>query len=465
MQPEPFLIEKLNTKIAWLKANNQSFFRADGTFAGEDGNRLLQEYDQIKDNPRVPKPLRYTVLSVIAKEYNLYENDQEPNRVSHETIDAIEESFTRSGNGGVEGIIIGLQILRNQYPLSYAASEPGLASIESICMQKIATAPQTTPVVEKLPVTPLNTVHSQTAIPETEVFRSSTDEPASQTQTTEHSIIIPKKVAWRLGLVLLGVTGLTMGTAFGLWKANDMQVTTNLQPSSLPVQSSTNTSVDIPSTAPSIAQAASTSPQPVNITSTISPSPSNPTINYTPQAPANTRAQTFPSVVAERNTNYEDDAPSEELIVPVRRSANISQADAIGLVEKLLQSKSALFGPPYNQDLGGEIMTGKAYRDNIRGPSSDGTGESSIEWLRNNGHYYSYGVQQIQRVNYFTAANNNAVMELKILEDANLYDSRGKLNKSKSGLEEKIIRYSFVLENGQLKISDYNIISKSKRKF
>jgi hypothetical protein len=224
MQPEPFLIEKLDNKITWFKSNNQSFFRADGTFDGEDGNRLLQEYDHIKDNPRIPKPLRYTVLSVIAKEYNLYDNDQEPNRVSHATIDAIEESFTRSGNGGVEGIIIGLQILRNQYPLSYAASEPGLAS-------------------------------------------------------------------------------------------------------------------------------------------------------------------------------------------------------------------------------------------------SDGTGESLIEWLRNNGHYYSYGVQQIQRVNYFTAANNNAVMELKILEDANLYDSRGKLNKSKSGLEEKIIRYSFVLENGQLKISDYNIISKSKRKF
>jgi hypothetical protein len=194
-------------------------------------------------------------------------------------------------------------------------------------------------------------------------------------------------------------------------------------------------------------------------------SSSNPTIIYTPQVPKNVRAQPSPSVVAEGNTNYGDNSPAEEPIAPVRQPANISQADAIDLVQKLLQSKPALFGPPYNQDLGGEIMTGKAYRDNIRGPSSDGTGESSIEWLRNNGHYYSYGVQQIQRVNYFTAANNNAVMELKILEDANLYDSRGKLNKSKSGLEEKIIRYSFVLENDQLKISDYNIISKSKRRF
>jgi hypothetical protein len=173
MQPEPFLIEKLDNKITWFKSNNQSFFRADGTFDGEDGNRLLQEYDHIKDNPRIPKPLRYTVLSVIAKEYNLYDNDQEPNRVSHATIDAIEESFTRSGNGGVEGIIIGLQILRNQYPLSYAASEPGLASIESICMQKIATAPRTTPVVEKLPVTPLVLQNGQLKISDYNIISKS----------------------------------------------------------------------------------------------------------------------------------------------------------------------------------------------------------------------------------------------------------------------------------------------------
>jgi ARC6-like, IMS domain len=139
----------------------------------------------------------------------------------------------------------------------------------------------------------------------------------------------------------------------------------------------------------------------------------------------------------------------------------ISQSEAVALIEKFLASKKFLFAPPYNQELGYEIMTGKAYKDHIKGPSSDGTGESSIEWLRNNKFYYTYGIQQIKKVNKFYASSNNAVIELRILEEVNLYKPNGELDQNASTVGERVVRYSLIKENEVVKISDYNIIDKS----
>jgi hypothetical protein len=139
----------------------------------------------------------------------------------------------------------------------------------------------------------------------------------------------------------------------------------------------------------------------------------------------------------------------------------ISQSEAVALIENFLASKKILFAPPYNQDLGYEIMTGKAYKDHIKGPSSDGTGESSIEWLRNNKFYYTYGIQQIKKVNKFYASSNNAVIELKILEEVNLYKPNGEIDRKASTIGERVVRYSLIKENEAVKISDYNIINRS----
>jgi hypothetical protein len=143
-------------------------------------------------------------------------------------------------------------------------------------------------------------------------------------------------------------------------------------------------------------------------------------------------------------------------------SPQVSQDEAVSLVQQWLQAKKNLFAPPFDRDSAASIMTGKAYKDKVIGPSSDGTPYSASQWLEKYGYYYSYGLQRIDAVKNFEVSGNNAAIDIQITEDVNLYNSKGELRKDKSGLEQKTIRYRLVKENGTLKIFDYNNLTASK---
>jgi ARC6-like, IMS domain len=162
-------------------------------------------------------------------------------------------------------------------------------------------------------------------------------------------------------------------------------------------------------------------------------------------------------------------SPAEEVVksdpTPVSTpSPEISQDEAVSLVQKWLDAKKSLFSPPFDRDSAASIMTGKAYRDKVRGPSSDGTPYSASEWLEKYGYYYSYGLQRVDAVKKLEVSGSNAVIDVQITEDVSLYNSNGELQKLKSGLEQKIVRYVLVKENESLKISDYNNLTNSERK-
>ena len=148
----------------------------------------------------------------------------------------------------------------------------------------------------------------------------------------------------------------------------------------------------------------------------------------------------------------------------VTPSPEISQDEAVSLVQKWLETKKSLFSPPFDRDSAASIMIGKAYRDKVRGPSSDGTPYSASEWLEKYGYYYSYGLQRIDAVKNFEVSSSNAVIDVQITEDVSLYNASGELQKNKSGLEQKIVRYVLVKEDENLRISDYNNLTTSTRK-
>ncbi len=117
-----------------------------------------------------------------------------------------------------------------------------------------------------------------------------------------------------------------------------------------------------------------------------------------------------------------------------------------------MQAKQRMFAPPYDQELGSQLTTGKAYTDKVRGPSSDGTPYSSLEWLRQYGFQYKYGIQSIENITRFESGGDQASIEVQILEDARLYNKSGIIQPKRSGMERKIVRFILKKDSGVLRL-------------
>ncbi|PIG94362.1 IMS domain-containing protein [Gloeocapsopsis sp. IPPAS B-1203] len=135
--------------------------------------------------------------------------------------------------------------------------------------------------------------------------------------------------------------------------------------------------------------------------------------------------------------------------------SSISQQEAVALINRWQEYKRQLFAPPYERYLGDEILTGKAYHDNIS--RADGK-ESSSEWLENNGSYYTYGIQSIDSVENFAASGNQATIDLIVTEQRTLYGSSGRVDRNGSGFDTRLVRYNLQSINGQWKITDYHTV-------
>jgi hypothetical protein len=142
----------------------------------------------------------------------------------------------------------------------------------------------------------------------------------------------------------------------------------------------------------------------------------------------------------------------------------ISQDEAVSLIQKWLEAKKTLFAPPFDRESAASLLTGKAYTDKVKGVSSDGTPTSASEWLEKKHYYRSYGLQRIDGVGNFEVSGSNAIIDIKVTEQSNLYNAKGQLQKQQSLLTTKTIRYILVKEDENLKISDYNDLKTSTRK-
>jgi hypothetical protein len=146
--------------------------------------------------------------------------------------------------------------------------------------------------------------------------------------------------------------------------------------------------------------------------------------------------------------------PPTGVVSDAGKSVNrISQDEAVGVVKEWLAAKNTLFGPPYNQQLGESLTVGKAKADNVRGPSTDGEAESSLEWLRNHGKSWKYGSQRIDAVKNFVSDEQQAVVTVAVYEQRALYNNGG-------GIERSIDKttsttYTLRRSDGRLKIADF----------
>ena len=132
--------------------------------------------------------------------------------------------------------------------------------------------------------------------------------------------------------------------------------------------------------------------------------------------------------------------------------SSITKEAALSVVNRWQDAKRQVFAPPFNRILGAELTTGEAYRKNI---GSD----SSLEWLSNNNSYYRYGVQSIDSVEKFVASKDRATIEIIFTEDRKFYRNGKIVTGKNTSFDTRLVRYSLQLENGQLKISDYETIN------
>lgn len=183
----------------------------------------------------------------------------------------------------------------------------------------------------------------------------------------------------------------------------------------------------------------------------------------TPTPSLSSISNSSPAVIATPSP-VEAVVPSPSPVAVTIPDPQISQDEAVSLIQKWLEAKKTLFAPPFDRESAASLMTGKAYTDKVKGPSSDGTPDSASEWLEKYHYYRTYGLQRIDEIEKFEVSGSNAIIDLRVTEHSNLYNAKGQLQKLKSGLETKIIRYILVKEDENLKISDYNDLKTSTRK-
>jgi hypothetical protein len=213
---DPVLIDKLDSKILLLHAKNEQVSPLANILAQQGKNPEVAEYLQLRNQPRIPEALRYTVLAAIAKKHSLYENNQEPKRVSDLTIRSVEQALGWSGLAGVDGLIVGLQIIRSQYRAIYGASAPGLESIEKICLEQVT----------HKPLAPALNNGGRREFPMT--FDYDEERTLLQTELQEHAVLISKRSLWVAGILL---TATVSGVSVGLASGYIPQISIDFQPS------------------------------------------------------------------------------------------------------------------------------------------------------------------------------------------------------------------------------------------
>jgi hypothetical protein len=154
--------------------------------------------------------------------------------------------------------------------------------------------------------------------------------------------------------------------------------------------------------------------------------------------------------------NNESDRSSATTISDTR--SGLTQEDAANLIEKWQNAKREIFAPPFDRQLGAELLTGKAYYDNIGKP------DGSVGWLENNSSHYTYGVQRVDSVENFEKNGNYATIDAVITEERTLHNGNGSIDRKASGFDTRLVRYSLKSDNGQWKIADYHTVRKIKNR-
>jgi len=135
-------------------------------------------------------------------------------------------------------------------------------------------------------------------------------------------------------------------------------------------------------------------------------------------------------------------APVQSSVSPTLTHASISKQEALAVINSYLQEKPRMFAPPFERQLTGKFLMGKAYKDTV----------DAIDWLQQNGAYYRFEKTSLaEGLSYFSSMNDQVELDVKITEQYFYHENNKSPNLVNSSTD-----YRFVLqqENGAWKIAN-----------
>lgn len=262
-------------------------------------------------------------------------------------------------------------------------------------------------------------VPTQLDSPQTQQYREQPNH--SQTGTNDrHNPMVATIVGAIIGGGLI-VGGLFLGKILG---GSDNSANNSPQVPSVPVANSTNNPTQ--NTSDPVANSPTNSPQVPSVPVANSPSPPS-TTNNSVTTPTSSTSQPNPPA----------ETPSETPISPNTPSpSNFTSNDATNLIGQWLEAKRSVFGADYVKTAGEELTTGLAYERNIT--ANPGTEASSVDYLSENGMYYTYNNQQVhQIVDILPLSSDEVKVKAIVSEQRTLHNTRTGRSKDSSTFRAK----------------------------
>uniref|UniRef100_UPI0035946262 IMS domain-containing protein n=1 Tax=Chamaesiphon sp. TaxID=2814140 RepID=UPI0035946262 len=292
-------------------------------------NTAIEEYIILKQDLTIPLGIRYLALSCIAAHYQLYQDNREISQLKDITGRAINIPTHAE-------VFSAIQVIKNKYYQIYDCDNREFDRVERLTKEM---SPESISKIEQKYITDRHDL---------------TDLQIEKIRAEERAKFF-KILLFVLIMFLIGGGSGVIATLAMRQQPQPIGANTN--------QSSTPT----PSNPPNPSPTEIPTPSPPNISN------SSPEVVATP-SPADTVS------------------PSTEPIAVATPDPQISQDEAVSLIQRWLEAKKILFAPPFDRDSAAPLTTGKLYTDKVRGPSSDGTPSSASEWLEKYGYYRSYGL-------------------------------------------------------------------------
>jgi ARC6-like, IMS domain len=112
-------------------------------------------------------------------------------------------------------------------------------------------------------------------------------------------------------------------------------------------------------------------------------------------------------------------------------TSDMTKDEATKLISTWLEAKKSIFGFSYNKDLGRELTIGQAYERNIT--ANPGDEESSIDYFKGRGEYYTYERQEIHDILAIrTTSPNEVLVKALVSEYRTVHRSSGSSSPEKT---------------------------------
>ena len=176
----------------------------------------------------------------------------------------------------------------------------------------------------------------------------------------------------------------------------------------------------------------------------------------TPEATPENTPEATPERTSERtseNNNYQSSSDNNNIQPDnIQPENDISQEQALELVQKWYAAKPRIFAPPFDRDLLNELATGKLYTYTTK---ADGP----VAWLEENDAYYKYNISEVKQIINFSNSGRRPYIKVRVFEERYLYGRNG-IDRGSSGSSTSNFIYVFEKENGIWKIFDYKKVGR-----